>query len=240
VCVCARERYHLCMGIYDRNDGQPGVVYILVNEALKDGIYKIGQSTRSGRARASELNSEGKTGMPKMYRCVYEVSTCDCGRAEKMVHARLSRGRLTKQEFFRVDLEEAKRTIHEVIAELERRPVEDIRPVRRFSSMKEVHAGMDVLTTRWARERERRDTVFNMKVAIPLVSLFIAIVYATVMREDAMHGWRVFAWLCGSLELLGAFNLWQLTRKSRAADAPQSPHPEARSESALPADAASQ
>lgn len=203
------------MGIYDRNDGQAGVVYILVNEALKDGIYKIGQSTRSGKARAAELNSEGKTGMPKLYRCVYEVHTTDCGRAEKLVHARLHKGRLTKQEFFRVELEEAKRVIHEVIAELESRPVHEVLPVRRFASIAEVHAGMDAMTTRWARERSIKDTRFIMKVPIPLVSALVAVVCGSILRQDATHALMTFAWLCGPMEAIAAWGLWQELRKRR-------------------------
>jgi hypothetical protein len=101
------------MGMYDANDGRPGVVYILANEALREGVYKIGQSTRSGHARAQELNAEGRTGMPSLYRCVFEVRVDDCGRAEKLVHMQLYASRMNK-EFFRVDLAQAKLLIERV------------------------------------------------------------------------------------------------------------------------------
>jgi len=115
-CAYTRVRAHnRDVGIYDANDGKPGVVYILANDALRDDVFKIGQSTRSGNARASELNAEGKTGMPKRYRCIFEVSTDDCGRAEKNVHRRLMNRRMSK-EFFRVELEEAKRIVREECA----------------------------------------------------------------------------------------------------------------------------
>lgn len=207
------------MGIYNRNDGQAGVVYILVNEALKDGIYKIGQSTRSGRARASELNAEGKTGMPKMYRCVYEVSTIDCGRAEKMVHARLHKGRLTKQEFFRVDLEDAKRAINEVVSHIDSRPVEEVHPLRQFRSLADARKGLDALTVQWAREKSYKDTVFAMKVPIPIASFFVAVACGSVLRQDANHILLTFAWICAPLEAIGAWNLFKLRDRTSDADA---------------------
>ena len=115
-CAHIRVRAHnRDVGIYDANDGKAGVVYILANDALRDDVFKIGQSTRSGKARADELNAEGKTGMPKRYRCIFEVTTDDCGRAEKNVHRRLLNRRMSK-EFFRVDMEEAKRIVREECA----------------------------------------------------------------------------------------------------------------------------
>jgi hypothetical protein len=101
---------------YDQNDGKPGVVYILANDALRDGIYKIGQSTRSGAHRARDFNITAGTGTPKLFRCIFEVRTLDCGRAEKAVHERLDANRLTKQEFFSVELEHAKQVIIEECA----------------------------------------------------------------------------------------------------------------------------
>ena len=206
------------MGIYDRNDGQAGVVYILVNEALKDGIYKIGQSTRSGRARASELNAEGKTGMPKLYRCIYEVATVDCGRAEKLVHARLHKGRLTRQEFFRVEFEEAKRVIHEVIAEIDRRAVEEIKPVRQFTSMADARKGLDGLVEQWQRESAIKDGVRDMKIAWPLLSAFIALLYSSLKESGSMHPFKVFICVLMVLEGLAAWNQFKLRRSRASAD----------------------
>ena len=100
---------------YDRNDGQPGVVYVLANAAFRDDWWKIGQSTRSGHHRARDLNFEASTGTPKHFHCVFEVPTKDCGRAEKAVHARLAQYRMgaTGQEYFCVPLETAKAVIVE-------------------------------------------------------------------------------------------------------------------------------
>lgn len=101
---------------YDRNDGLPGVVYILHNEAMRVGIYKVGQSTRSGGHRARDLNCTVGTETPKMFKCIFEQRTVDCGRAEKAVHERLKDYRLTSQEYFEVDLELAKLVVIEECA----------------------------------------------------------------------------------------------------------------------------
>ena len=60
---------------YDRNDGRPGVVYVLANAAFRDDWCKIGQSSRSGHHRASDLNVEAGTGTPKHFHCVFESPT---------------------------------------------------------------------------------------------------------------------------------------------------------------------
>ena len=101
---------------YDRNDGLPGVVYILHNEAMRAGVYKIGQSTRSGHARANDLNRTVGTETPKLFKCIFELHTADCGRAEKAVHLRLKAHRMTSQEYFDVDLELAKMIVIEECA----------------------------------------------------------------------------------------------------------------------------
>lgn len=105
---------------YQQNHGKPGVVYILSNPLLRDGLVKIGQSTRSGSARAAELKKEAKTGMPAGYVCLFEQSTSDCGRAELLVHQRLEEQRRGKrgQEFFEVDIETAKKVIIDVCIEI--------------------------------------------------------------------------------------------------------------------------
>ena len=110
---------------YDRNDGRPGVVYLLANAAFRDDWWKIGQSTRSGQHRARDLNFEASTGTPKHFHCVFEVPTKDCGRAEKAVHARLAQYRMggTGQEYFCVPLETAKAVIVEVCERIDAQPV---------------------------------------------------------------------------------------------------------------------
>jgi hypothetical protein len=105
-----RTRY----GNFDQNDGKPGVVYILINEAFQKNYLKIGQSTYSGAHRAFDLNEKAGTGLPKKHVCAFECRTVDCGRAEKLVHERLKTYRQGYQEFFLVEFEIAKAVIVEV------------------------------------------------------------------------------------------------------------------------------
>lgn len=98
---------------YDQNDGKPGVVYILINEAFQENYLKIGQTTRSGSHRAFDLNEQAGTGLPKKHVCAFEYRTVDCGRAEKLVHERLAQYRQGPQEYFFVEIELAKSVIVE-------------------------------------------------------------------------------------------------------------------------------
>jgi len=103
-------------GGYDQNIGVAGVVYILGNDGLRQGYYKIGCSRRSGHARAFSLNNDANTGTPGSFKCVFEQRTVDCGRAERLVFERLREHRRGKfgQEFFEVDLDLARVTIRSV------------------------------------------------------------------------------------------------------------------------------
>ncbi|WP_411969254.1 GIY-YIG nuclease family protein [Paucibacter sp. B2R-40] len=129
-----RARFHKSKG-FQTLVGQPGVVYILENDGLRDGWFKIGCSTRSGNARAADLNSDANTGTPGVFRCVYERKTRDCGTAEKEVFAILIEQRRGKwgQEFFHVDLARAKSTIEQVCAAVDRRMTD--RPVAPASNL---------------------------------------------------------------------------------------------------------
>lgn len=106
-------------GNYDQNDGVPGVVYILTNEAFKDNWLKIGCTRHSGKVRADDMNFQASTGLPAHHVCVFEAKTLDCGRAEKKVHSILSKHRTGRQEFFVVDIATAKATINQVCAEID-------------------------------------------------------------------------------------------------------------------------
>ena len=101
--------------------GLAGVVYILENDGLREGWFKVGCSTRSGQARAGDLNADANTGTLGAYRCLYERRTVDCGTAELEVFAALSAHRRGKwgQEFFHVELELAKSTIERICAEVD-------------------------------------------------------------------------------------------------------------------------
>lgn len=110
-------------GDYQQNVGVPGVVYILANEGLRAGWYKIGCSRRSGEARAMDLNIDANTGTPGAYRCVFEVESRDCGTAEQLVFAQLAAYRRGKwgQEFFEVELAHAEGVIEAICHEVETR-----------------------------------------------------------------------------------------------------------------------
>lgn len=102
-------------GNYEQNHGRPGVLYILFNPGLRDGWWKIGCSTRSGRARAQDLNIAATTGTPGIFECVFEHSTLDCGLAEQLVFEKLAFARRGKfgQEYFEVSLQDAVDAIEE-------------------------------------------------------------------------------------------------------------------------------
>ena len=78
-------------GSFVQNHGVPGVVYILENSGLRHGYVKIGCSSRSGAARAYDLNIDANTGTPGSYSCIFEWRTKDCGLAEQRVFALLKR-----------------------------------------------------------------------------------------------------------------------------------------------------
>ena len=101
---------------FSQNLGKPGVVYILVNDAFSPDFIKIGCSTRSGHARASDLNADANTGTPGLFRSVFEHRTVDCGLAEKKVFVELHAHRKGKwgQEFFALNADHAKPVITQV------------------------------------------------------------------------------------------------------------------------------
>lgn len=100
-------------GNYDQNDGVPGVVYILQNEAFKESWIKIGCTRYSGHVRAADMNKQASIGLPAHHICVFEYRTDDCGRAEKLVHQVLAEYRKGRQEFFEIDINIAKSVIIE-------------------------------------------------------------------------------------------------------------------------------
>jgi len=82
--------------------GNPGWVYVLVNQSLKNCV-KIGRTTTDPASRASEISSA--TGVPTPFIVAYEAYFNDCDSAESYVHALLeSKGvRLSpNREFFSI------------------------------------------------------------------------------------------------------------------------------------------
>lgn len=82
-----------------------GFVYILAN-AYMPGIYKIGMTTRSPRARAEELSRA--TGVPEGFDVLYYAEVQNPGLEERRVHAELAEYRVNEgREFFHVDIDVA-------------------------------------------------------------------------------------------------------------------------------------
>lgn len=108
-------------GGFGQNIGAAGVVYVLENDGLRVGWFKIGCSTRSGHVRARELNFDANTGTPGSFRCVFEARTLDCGLAEKRVFKELAGHRRGKygQEFFEVGMARAQEVILRICAEID-------------------------------------------------------------------------------------------------------------------------
>lgn len=86
-------------------------MYVLSNKGIQD-LVKIGFSTKDPAMRAIEL--EG-TGLPYEYIVEYDVLVDDPRAVEQATHRRL-RDVHANKEFFKIDIENAARTIREVIA----------------------------------------------------------------------------------------------------------------------------
>lgn len=87
---------------YGENAGKSGVVYILREMSnhhklgkRKTGLFKIGESTRSGKIRAEELTKEAQeSGSNVFYEFITESSTQDCYTTEQLVFKKLEAFRL--------------------------------------------------------------------------------------------------------------------------------------------------
>lgn len=78
-----------------------GFVYILANMYMP-GIYKVGMTTRSPRARAEEISSA--TGVPEGFDVLYYAEVLNPAMEERRVHAELDEYRINDgREFFAVD-----------------------------------------------------------------------------------------------------------------------------------------
>jgi len=88
-----------------------GYIYILSNPAFKDGLFKIGMTTRSADDRAWEIYT-GATGVPTPFKVEYTFPVSRCALAEKQVHDELCDYRFSEQrEFFMVSKKIARRCI---------------------------------------------------------------------------------------------------------------------------------
>ncbi|GGC81040.1 GIY-YIG nuclease family protein [Undibacterium terreum] len=100
------------------NHGVPGIVYLLANQGLREGVYKIGSTRRSGWSKAMELNRDINNTIPGTFVCEFEVHTRDCGGALEQIFQELQychRGR-KEQDYFELELDRAKEIIGRICA----------------------------------------------------------------------------------------------------------------------------
>lgn len=89
-------------------------LYVLVNPAHKQGLFKVGYTTRTPEERARELSSH--TGNPTNYLVVESWQVNNGKEMEKIVHNRLEKYRLSgNREFFLVDYTTLRAIIDESI-----------------------------------------------------------------------------------------------------------------------------
>ncbi len=95
-----------------------GFIYILTNPFLKDGIVKIGMTSRNAEVRASELYDRS-TGVPSPFEVFYQAHVAHREVAEQLVHLRLSKFRTSpNREFFEVSPNTAKEVAEKVVKEV--------------------------------------------------------------------------------------------------------------------------
>ncbi|MFZ6848200.1 hypothetical protein [Undibacterium sp. RuRC25W] len=101
-------------------DGTPGTIFILQNDGLRPGLYRIGATRRSGVSKAMEFNRDAQNMLPGNYDCVFELHSKDCGMALDVIYRKFESRRHGKKnlDFFLLDLEEASNTIVSIIAEI--------------------------------------------------------------------------------------------------------------------------
>ncbi|MBC3920665.1 GIY-YIG nuclease family protein [Undibacterium sp. CY18W] len=102
--------------------GTPGTIYILQNDGLRKGLYKIGATRRSGVSKAMELNRDLQQLIPGSYECVFELHTKDCGHALDEILKQFQHHRCGKrgQDFYDLDLDAAAEKIANTIALINR------------------------------------------------------------------------------------------------------------------------
>ncbi len=96
----------------------PGYVYIISNESFPD-LLKIGFTKNSPHFRAQELYT---TGLPKPFIVENYYFVEDACMCEELIHIRLSRSRVnTDREFFKVDINKARRVVEQAIDDMRER-----------------------------------------------------------------------------------------------------------------------
>ena len=170
---------------YDQNIGRPGVVYILVNPGLSEGYIKIGCSRYSGRKRAEDLNLNANTGTPGSFKCIYEMKTQDCGRAEQEVFKILEKYRRGKkgQEFFHVSFNLAKQVIEDSCAKFNKlnpaSPENTFEPVVSIAPVIERYKETVIQHPLIYKSQSRNWTV--------IITIFVIFILMQVLSSNSKH-----------------------------------------------------
>lgn len=103
------------------NYGVPGIIYLLANQGLREGVYKIGSTRRSGWSKAMELNRDIHNTIPGSFVCEFELHTRDSGKALELIFLELQychRGR-KEQDYFELELGRARELISRVCTDVD-------------------------------------------------------------------------------------------------------------------------
>lgn len=93
-----------------------GYIYIMRQPALEENIFKIGLTRRDVKKRKKELSN---TSSPDKFFVINSYYTKDCVKAEKEIHKRLEKYRLTsRREFFKCDLGVIMKVCEEIVRKI--------------------------------------------------------------------------------------------------------------------------
>ncbi len=103
--------------------GTPGSIYVLQNDALRNGLYKIGITRRSGTAKAMELNRDLQHIIPGHYECVFEIHSKNCSLAYEQLlqHFRQFKQGKRQNEFYQLDLDEFSAKATDIVVQINRK-----------------------------------------------------------------------------------------------------------------------
>jgi len=93
-----------------------GYIYIMRQPVHEENIFKVGLTKRNTEQRKRELSN---TSSPDKFFIINSYPTKDCSEAEKRIHKRLDKYRLTtRREFFRCDLRIIMEACEEIVSKI--------------------------------------------------------------------------------------------------------------------------
>jgi len=116
-----------------------GLIYILSNPSFREGLIKIGRTTRSAEERAWEIYVQA-TGVPEKFKVEHREFTFNCIAAEEAIHEKLKKYRVNEfREFFDLDIEEAIETIRQEVHAINSQTSTRPKPVVEKVIVREIH-----------------------------------------------------------------------------------------------------